>query len=92
MQEILFAWVGNADLAAAENQRKDLGPIAQAATDRKFDLVMCLNSHAIKTQTAYMAWLQRIAAVEVGVHHVKLSSPTNFAEIFVAARCRDVGA
>ena len=86
MQQILFAWVGNADLAAMEGKGKGLGPIAQAATDRKFDIVMCLSSHPIEAQTGYMSWLKRKVAAEVGVHQVKLSSPTNFAEIFVAAR------
>ena len=85
MKEILVTWIGNADVKAMESKAAR-GPIAQAVADRRFDVVMALTNFSPEVQASFLAWLPRQTAAEVGIHAVELTSPTNFSEIFVAAK------
>lgn len=83
----LFAWIGNTDLRAA-NSGSDAGtgPISLAVTQRKFDRVHLLSDHPEATAAAFISWLQSHCDSKVDLHCVELTSPTEFAEIFEAAR------
>lgn len=85
-KRILVCWIGNTDLkASAGEQGIGLGPIAQGAQVRPFDLILLLSDHAKGIAAAYKKWLmaQTSSAVEVRPH--KLPGPTDFGEIYKAA-------
>ena len=85
MRDILLTWIGNADVKAMES-KGGRGPIAQAVTDRRFDVVMALTNFSAEVQATFLSWLPRQTTAEAGIHPVELTSPTNFGEIFLAAR------
>jgi DNA-binding NtrC family response regulator len=85
MKDILLTWIGNADVKAMESKHGG-GPIAQALSDRHFDAVLGLTNFSSDVQAAFLAWLSLQSKAEVGIHPVELTSPTNFGEIFLAAR------
>ena len=82
----LFSWVGNTDLkAATENSKPGFGPIAQALVKRKFDRVVLLSDHGKKNNDTFAKWLKSSASISIKVHSAKLTSPTNFGEIYESA-------
>src|SRR5262245_11192196 len=86
MPGVLFAWVGNADLrAAAGDAETGLGPIACAATTRKFDEVVLLSTHDGAPTRSFVAWLRKRARVAVVIHSRKLAEPHEYREIHDAA-------
>src|SRR2546423_6847960 len=85
MKEILLTWIGNADVKAMES-KGGRGPIVQAVTDRRFDVVMALTNFSAEVQATFLSWLPRQTSAEAGIHPVELTSPTNCGEIFLAAR------
>lgn len=80
-RNILLSWIGQSDLNASEGN-DELGPVAQAITNRTFDHVVLLCNYPKKACEAYLNWLQKKTSVPVAHHLVKLSSPTNFGEIY----------
>lgn len=83
---ILIAWLGNTDIRSAESVHSgDRGPILSALLSMQFDSVHLLSDHPVGKTQAYAKWLARQTAVPVSTHPVKLSSPTEFAEIFKVA-------
>ncbi len=85
-KRILVCWIGNTDIKASAGELGvDLGPIAQAAQARPFDLILLLSDHTKDVAGTYKKWLvaQTSSAVEVRQH--KLPGPTDFGEIYRAA-------
>lgn len=83
---ILLAWLGNADLRAAEAGGSDeQGPILGALKAFPFDALHLLSDHSIQKTRAYAQWVGRQSSVPVMSHQAKLTSPTSFEEIFRAA-------
>jgi transcriptional regulator with PAS, ATPase and Fis domain len=86
MKKILISWIGKTDLrAVTEGEAVGLGPIAQAVQAVSFDKIVLLNNFPEAEIKPYISWLQSIKSVPVSSHQVKLTSPTNFAEIYEAA-------
>ncbi|MFM9869424.1 sigma-54 interaction domain-containing protein [Achromobacter xylosoxidans] len=84
--KILLAWLGSADLRAAEAGDSDgLGPILGALKAFTFDALRLLSDRSAQQTHAYVQWLGRLSSVPVTSHQAKLTSPTNFEEIFRAA-------
>jgi sigma54-dependent transcription regulator len=86
---MLVSWIGNADLRApgAEDEN-DLGPIAQALRDRKFDRVLLLADQDKGTLRKYEGWLRTKiigkAQLPLTIEHVELTSPIDFDQIYSA--------
>ena len=75
------------DLKVARGELgNSLGPIGQAVKKRPFEEVHLLSDHDRRAASAYLKWLATQSDVAVAVHSVKLSGPTEFGEIFEAAR------
>jgi len=84
--EILFCWLGTTDLKAAEG-RDDvgLGPVAQAVEAHSYREIVLLNNWQQTVAERYIVWLRQRTSSKITLQQVKLSSPTNFGEIFQAA-------
>jgi len=86
MIKILVSWIGRTDLNAAQNTNEiGLGPIAQAISAIHFDKIVLLSDYLPKEFKPYISWLSGIKQIPVSVIPVKLTSPTNFSEIYEAA-------
>lgn len=83
---ILLAWLGNTDLRASEaRDLAEQGPILGAAKAMPFDAVHLLSDHPAPKSRAYAKWLEGSADIAVTLHPAKLTSPTNYEEIYRAA-------
>ncbi len=86
MKKVLISWIGRTDLRAVkEGEAVGLGPIAQAVRAMRFDQIVLLNNFPEAEVKPYIHWLQGIKNIPVASRQVKLTSPTNFAEIYEAA-------
>ena len=85
----MICWVGLTDIRAAEgNKQAGLGPIAQAVAARTFDEVWLINDVPKKDPAFYPNWLKTQTDTPILTRREKLTSPTNFTEIYEAAvRC-----
>lgn len=84
--EILLAWLGNTDIRSSESADSgERGPILSAVQSIRFDAVHLLSDHPASKSHAYAKWLTTQAAIPIKIHPTKLTSPTEFAEIFKAA-------
>lgn len=88
MAHYLFAWIGQADLNAANPEgTTGVGPIGQVLAQRTYDGVFLLSNYADDRVARYETWLrERHPKASIEITRVSLSSPTNFAEIYTAAR------
>jgi sigma54-dependent transcription regulator len=87
MPTILISWIGNTDLRAPEDRGEiGLGPIAQACDSRQFDRVVLLSDYADSKIGAYRKWIRKRVKCPVDVRFKELSGPTNFGDIYEAAR------
>ncbi|MEA1928970.1 MAG: sigma 54-interacting transcriptional regulator [Candidatus Auribacterota bacterium] len=85
-KNVLFAWVGMADLRASrEEERAGLGPIGQAVYSRSFSSIVLLSDHKPELEKIYCQWLKTIKDVPIRLFHLRLSGPTCFEEIYEAA-------
>lgn len=85
--EVLLAWIGMTDLKVARAELgESLGPIGQAVTKRTFSGIHLLSDHDRKADASYLKWLSTKTDVPTKVHPVKLSGPTEFGEIYEAAK------
>jgi hypothetical protein len=83
---ILFAWIGNADLHASEaRDPKDQGPILTAVSAFPFDAVHLLSDFPLGKARAFVRWLEQRSTATAHLHLAKLTSPTNFEEIYRVA-------
>ena len=85
MSNALLAWLGKADIRVSQGASAGLGPIAQAIEARRFEHVVMLDDHAVDDGDRYVAWLKKRADVTVHRRVERLSSPTNYTEIYRAA-------
>ncbi|MBF0105312.1 MAG: sigma 54-interacting transcriptional regulator [Deltaproteobacteria bacterium] len=83
MKKILFTWIGKTDLEAEKLQND--GPVLAALKKLKPDEVELLSNYPRDQTNKYIGWLKRMTTASLQLHHVKLSSPTNYAEIYPAA-------
>lgn len=84
-----MAWIGFADLAAARGKTGDrLGPIAQAVEARNFSHLFLLSALKEKDGRFYKNWLekQKFTNATIEIYQKKLSSPTEFGEIYQSTR------
>ncbi|MFQ5680356.1 MAG: sigma-54 interaction domain-containing protein, partial [Gemmatimonadota bacterium] len=80
------AWIGATDLRApSEEDSVGVGPVAQALAARGFEEVVLLSNYAKPDSQSYMRWLEPRTSGRIRVEHCKLTSPTEFAEIYEAA-------
>ncbi len=83
---ILVCWIGQTDLRAAEEpQAVGLGPVAQALEAGDYAEAVLLNNYPEAKVALFLRWLRKRTKTVVLVRHERLSGPTNFAEIHVAA-------
>ena len=83
---VLLAWIGATDLRApSEEDSVGVGPVAQALAARGFEEVVLLSNYAKADSQSYMRWLEPRTSGRIRVEHFKLTSPTEFAEIYEAA-------
>ncbi len=86
MHKVLLAWIGLTDLRASQGGLgSNLGPIGQAARSRTFTNILLVSDHDRKAEASYASWLRTITEAHVELHHVRLSGPTQFGEIYEAA-------
>lgn len=84
-KRILISWVGQTDLSASRGLEKaGVGPVAQAVSQRSFDLVLLLSNYPKRETADFIKWLQSRCNCAMESHLVDLSSPTNFGEIYEA--------
>ena len=84
--QILLCWLGMTDLKAASGlEEVGLGPVAQAVAATPYKEVVLLNNWEKATAENYIIWLQKQTQSALTINHIKLSSPTNFGEIYQAA-------
>jgi transcriptional regulator with PAS, ATPase and Fis domain len=62
-----------------------MGPVAQAVAARQYREVVLLNNWEKATAENYIVWLRKQTQSALIIKHIKLSSPTNFGEIYQAA-------
>ena len=81
----LFAWVGRTDLkAAAGDPDAGSGPIAQAVLAEPYKTIHLLSDFSSAETKDYVKWLSDQTTAGVQSYPSKLSSPTNFGEIYEA--------
>ena len=84
---ILAAWLGHTDLRAAERDASAAdGPILSALKSMPFDRVILLSNYPEKAAAKYLKWLKQQSSSQVQIEPVKLRGPTNFEDIYRAAR------
>lgn len=82
---ILFAWLGMTDLRASSgDEGVGLGPIAQAVSTGDFSHLYLFSDHVPEKDKAYAAWLKGRCGISPKYLKTKLSSPTNFRDIYAA--------
>jgi len=91
MARILVCWLGMADIRASRGEagppkgRGGPGPIASAVGARGYSEIVVLSDQPKGTNSAYGSWLEARGAPPVRFVPAKLTSPTNFGEIYQAA-------
>ncbi len=88
MGKTMFAWIGGHDFDAATGTGSgELGPIASAAIEINFSKIVLLNNYGPERNAqSYMAWLMDQCQSQVDVVPISLSSPVDFAAIYVSAK------
>ncbi|MGE3844108.1 MAG: sigma-54 interaction domain-containing protein [Vicinamibacterales bacterium] len=87
MQQVLITWIGRTDLrAATESDTIGLGPIGQALTSRAFDAAYLVTDYPDADVKPFVSWLRRMTTATLHTLREPLSGPTNFGEIYEAAR------
>lgn len=86
MHDVLFSWIGNTDLKAAEGgDASGKGPVLQAILSGNYHEVHLLNDHAPGRGKAFARWMEAQCGISPRLHTVRLKSPTDFREIYAAA-------
>ena len=87
MPQVLVTWIGHTDLRAPEEDADiGAGPVAQALSERSFDHAFLITDHGHDAVRSYRKWLQeRAGGADLHWLHEKLTGPTEFGEIYVAA-------
>ena len=80
---ILICWIGQTDLnAAAGDAKVGLGPIANAVSADKYDLLYFLNNYQPEKSDSYVAWLHQHTSAQIITRQIALSGPTEYGEIY----------
>jgi DNA-binding NtrC family response regulator len=83
---VLISWIGQTDLRASQGEKAaGLGPVAQALDARAYDEVQLLYNYPESEVAGFLKWLRKRTRTPLNARHVRLSSPTHFGEIHVAA-------
>jgi DNA-binding NtrC family response regulator len=83
MSKILVSWIGQADLnAASQSANAGLGPVATALEGSAFSRVVLLCNYPEEKVAPYRKWLKSKTKCPIEITRVKLSSPTEFGEIY----------
>ena len=87
MGRVLVTWIGHTDLRAPKEEKElGVGPVAQALMAHKFDRTFLITDHQDEVVRLYRRWLEKRSGVtNLHVLREKLSGPTDFGEIYVAA-------
>ncbi|ABQ25230.1 sigma-54 interaction domain-containing protein [Geotalea uraniireducens] len=86
MKRILVSWIGRSDLLAVEESDSiGLGPIAQAVDGTGYDDIVLISDYPEQEVTCYLGWLATRTPTKITRHVARLTSPTNFTEIYEAA-------
>lgn len=86
MISYLCAWIGRTDLRArSESESIGIGPIANAVSVESYDAIHLLCDFPSSEAKSYVRWLEKHTQDKVVLHQVKLSSPIDFGEIYMAA-------
>lgn len=86
MRKVLVSWIGQTDLnAAAGTSEAGIGPLGQALLSPDFDEAHLLCDYPSCEKDNYFAWVKQKTKVKLVPHVIKLSSPTDFGEIYQAA-------
>ena len=87
MGRVLVTWIGHTDLRAPKEEKElGVGPVAQALIAHEFDRAFLITDHQDEVVRLYRRWLEKRSGVtNLHVLREKLSGPTNFGEIYVAA-------
>lgn len=81
--KILVAWIGRTDLKAGRGDAAvGPGPICQAAQVYSYSSIHLLSDFDAGEAKSFMKWLEGKVSAKIQLHLVKLSSPTNFGEIY----------
>lgn len=81
--KILVAWIGRTDLKAGRGDAAvGPGPICQAAQVFSYSSIHLLSDFDAGEAKSFMKWLEGKVSAKIQLHLVKLSSPTNFGEIY----------
>lgn len=84
--EILISWIGQTDLNSIKKKGAEgTGPIAQACTSKTYSEIVLLSGYSHQDNKLFVNWLKPQTESHVRVHETKLTSPTNYAEIYSAA-------
>ena len=87
MRRVLVTWIGKTDLrAVTESDSIGLGPIAQALAKRSFDDAYLVTDYPEREVRPFLRWLKPQSATTLQVFSEPLTGPTNFGEIYEAAR------
>ena len=84
----LFAWIGMTDLRASRGEEADgaIGPIAAAATKRKYDKIYLLSNLETQVNITYGGWLEKRCHSKPTILYCPLSGPTEYGEIYDAVK------
>ena len=85
-QNILITWLGLTDIKVAKGIIDGLGPIAQAVEDRSFKQIHIISNSSVQYENLYKTWIKEQLTAEITIYHFDLSSPTEYGEIFDAAK------
>ena len=88
MTNLLFSWIGRADLRApgdGSNGTDGAGPIAQALAERPYDSVVLISDYPKEDVAPFLEWLRPRVHATVTACYEPLSGPTQFGEIYEAA-------
>ena len=81
--KILVAWIGRTDLKAGRGDAAvGPGPICQAAQAYSYSSIHLLSDFDPGEAKSFIKWLGGKVSAKIQLHPVKLSSPTNFGEIY----------
>ena len=85
-KRILLSWIGQTDLRAAEDEASvGQGPVAQSLAAAEYDEALLLFNYPEAKVAPFVRWLKKRTRTALETRHVRLTSPTNFAEIHSAA-------
>ena len=74
------------DLRCSLGTQDGDGPIGMVVKDREYDEIKLLANDAPGNISHYAKWLEQLSPASVDINYVSLSSPTEYGEIFEAAK------